>query len=126
MKRPYSILGACILLIVQGVALETLREHWLGVLVPNTAQLALGALCVWESFCALRRSRGGWHHFWQWMTATFGIWVGAQLLGVYIDQTGSRSLDALDDLLFSLSGIPFGMLLFSTRIRKTMSLIDFI
>ncbi len=131
MKRPYSILGACILLIVQGVALETLREHWLGVLVSNTAQLALGALCVWESFCALRRSRGGWHHFWQWMTATFGIWVGAQLLGVYIDQTGNRSLDALDDLLFSLSGIPFGMLLFLDSDQKNdefdrLHLIDFL
>ncbi len=131
MKRLYSILGACILLVLQGVTLGTLGGSRLAILFSDTAQLALGTLCVWESFRALRRSRGGWRHFWQWMTATFAMWVGAQLLGVYIDQTGSRSLDALDELLFFLSGIPFGMLLFLDSDQKNdefdrLHLIDFL
>ena len=80
--------------------------------MSDVVQLLLGMLCVLESIRAFRHSAGVGRYYWRWLTATFGIWVVAQALGVFIDATGRGSLDPLDNLLFFLSGIPFGMLLF--------------
>jgi diguanylate cyclase (GGDEF)-like protein/PAS domain S-box-containing protein len=40
------------------------------------------------------------------------VWVVAQVLGVYLDISGDHSLDGVDDILFFLSVIPFGLLAF--------------
>ena len=40
------------------------------------------------------------------------MWAVAQVLGVYLDISGDHSLDSLDDILFFLSVIPFGLLAF--------------
>jgi hypothetical protein len=107
-----AILGACALILQQAVALWTANGQMAGALLSGVVQLLLGVLCVLESVQALDRSTGGWRRYWEWLAATFGIWVGAQFLGIYIDASASRSLNPLDDLLFFCSGIPFGMLLF--------------
>ena len=96
-----------------------------GTLLSGVAQLLLGFLCVLESVRALKRSTGGWRRYWQWLAATFGIWVAAQFLGIYIDASASRSLNPLDDLLFFCSGIPFGCFFFLIRIRRTIDLIAY-
>ena len=108
----HAILGACVLVFLQGIALWTAPGHALTALLSDLVQLLLGVLCVVGSIRALRRSTGAWRYYWLWLSVTFAIWVGAQMLGLYIDQTGRHFLDPVDDLLFFLSGIPFGMLLF--------------
>ena len=40
------------------------------------------------------------------------MWAIAQVFGVYLDISGDHSFENLDDLLFFVSGIPFGMLPF--------------
>jgi len=91
-----------------------LEIQWANIrgFLSDVVQLLLGVLCVLESIQAFRRSTGAGRYYWRWLAATFGVWVGAQFLGVYIDATASHFLDPLDNLLFFLSGIPFGMLLF--------------
>jgi diguanylate cyclase (GGDEF)-like protein len=107
----HALAGACTLLALQAVALW-LSKGQTSALLSDVVQLLLGVLCVLESTRASRRSRGAWRYYWLWLAVTFGIWTVAQVLGVYIDKTENHFLDPVDDLLFFLSGIPFGMLLF--------------
>src|SRR4029077_9957214 len=46
------------------------------------------------------------------LALTFMVWTVAQGLGVYLGLSGNQSLEGLDDILFFLSVIPFGMLPF--------------
>ncbi len=111
-ERRYALYVACGLLLLQAVALWRMAGKASAAVLSDFIQLSMGMLCVVESRQALRRSTGAWRHCWQWMVATFGIWVGAQVLGLYIDASGNQGLNAIDDVLFFASGIPFGMLLF--------------
>jgi len=112
LEGRHAMIGACALLLVQVITLWTSRGHPAAALLSDAVQLLLGLLCVLASIRAFRHSTGAWRYCWLWLTVTFGIWTGAQVLGIYIDKTGSQFLDPLDDLLFFVSGIPFGMLLF--------------
>lgn len=111
-ERGWAMWAACGLLFVQAAVLWRLPGRSSAAMLSDLVQLALGILCVVESCRALRRSKGAWRYCWQWLAATFAIWVGAQLFGIYIDKTASQFLNTADDVLFFASGIPFGMLLF--------------
>jgi diguanylate cyclase (GGDEF)-like protein len=84
----------------------------IGTLLSDVVQLLIGTLCVRESIRAFHRSKDVGKYYCGWLALTFAVWVGAQAVGLYIDATASHYLDALDSILFFLSGIPFGMLLF--------------
>jgi diguanylate cyclase (GGDEF)-like protein len=112
LEGRHAIVGACALVLLQAITIWTSRGQAGAALLSDLVQLLLGILCVVESIGALRQSAGAWRYYWLWMAVTFGVWAGAQALGLYIDQTASHFLDPVDDLLFFLAGIPFGMLLF--------------
>jgi diguanylate cyclase (GGDEF)-like protein len=108
----YTFIAATTLLLLEAALLWRFHGRAIGALLSDFVQLLIGILCVIESRRAIQRSQGvGRYHF-LWLAVTFAVWTGAQSLGLYIDTTASAWLDPLDSLLFFLSGIPFGMLLF--------------
>ena len=96
----------------QVVLLASLGHGRLGALLSESIQLALGVICILACIEAFRRSSGIARYAWRLLAATFVVWFVAQVLGVYIDISGDHSLDSLDDILFFLSVIPFGLLAF--------------
>ena len=106
------IATSCILVGGQAIVIATLGQRTPGPLLSETAQLALGVICVLACIAAFRRSSGIARYAWRLLAVTFVVWVVAQVLGVYLDVYGHHSLDSLDDSLFFLSVIPFGLLAF--------------
>jgi hypothetical protein len=106
------IAASCILLVGQALVIATLGHRTLGPLVSDFTQLVLGLICILACTAAFRRSRGVARYVWRLLAVTFVVWAVAQGLGVYLDISGDHSLDSLDDILFFLSVIPFGMLPF--------------
>ena len=106
------ITASCSLVVGQAVVLATMGHRTPGPLLSEVTQLSLGLICVLACTEAFRRSRGVARYAWQLLAVTFVVWGIAQALGVYLDISGNHSLDNLDDLLFFVSGIPFGMLPF--------------
>jgi diguanylate cyclase (GGDEF)-like protein len=107
-----TIVIACALLLAQCLALAMLGDGPLRAFCSESIQVAIGTICVVASVQAFRRSGGSARYFWRWLVLTFSVWVIAQALGVYIDVSSDVSLEPLDDLLFFVSVIPFGMLIF--------------
>ncbi len=107
-----TILLAAGLLLAQGAALATFGNQRLGAVLSELIQLMLGFICLLTSVQAYRRSGSAARHYWRWLSFTFCVWIVAQALGVYIDLTLKISLNSLDDLMFFVSVIPFGMLIF--------------
>ena len=107
-----TLLVAGALLLAQAAALAAFGKEQLGAVLSELVQLALGFICLLTSIQAFHRSGNVARQCWRWLCFTFCIWIVAQVLGVYIDLSSNRSLDALDDLLFFVSVIPFGMLIF--------------
>jgi diguanylate cyclase (GGDEF)-like protein len=100
------------LFIVQAAALAIFGQRPVGVLLSEVVQLLIGTLCIAASVQAFRHSTSVARYYWRWLAVTFSVWAIAQGLGVYIDLSSNGSLEALDGLLFYLSVIPFGMLIF--------------
>ena len=108
-KTTLLVAGA---LLALAAALAAFGKEQLGAVLSELVQLALGFICLLTSIQAFHRSGNVARQCWRWLCFTFCIWIVAQVLGVYIDLSSNRSLDALDDLLFFVSVIPFGMLIF--------------
>jgi diguanylate cyclase (GGDEF)-like protein/PAS domain S-box-containing protein len=111
-SSKHLIAASCSLVVGQAVVLATIGHRTPGPLLSEVTQLALGVICVLACTEAFRRSRGVARYAWQLLAVTFVVWGVAQALGVYLDISGNHSLDSLDDVLFFLSVIPFGMLPF--------------
>lgn len=111
-SSKYLILASCTLVVGQAIVIATLGGRNIGPLVSDVTQLALGLICILACTAAFRRSRGIARYAWRLLAVTFVVWAVAQVLGVYPDISGDHSLDSLDDILFFLSIIPFGMLPF--------------
>ena len=126
-----TILVAGCLFLAQAVVLVRFGDQQLGAVLSELIQLTLGFICLLTSVQAFRRSGNVARYYWRWISLTLCIWIVAQALGVYIDLSSKHSLDALDDLLFFVSVIPFGMLIFldpdneSNRFDR-MHLLDFL
>jgi len=109
----FGMLGiAAALLTAQAVSLATLGERAPGPFLSESMQLLLGILCILTSVNAFRGTASVARYYWRWLAFTFSVWACAQALGVYVDVAPNGSLEALDDLLFYVSVIPFGMLIF--------------
>jgi diguanylate cyclase (GGDEF)-like protein len=106
------IAAASALLLAQAVSLAKFGEHPPGPLLSESCQFLIGALCIFTSVHAFRRSGSVARYYWRWLALTFAVWAFAQALGLYLDISPNPSLQALDDLLFYVSVIPFGMLIF--------------
>jgi diguanylate cyclase (GGDEF)-like protein/PAS domain S-box-containing protein len=106
------IAASCVLVIGQAIAIATLGHRTIGPLVSDVTQLALGLICILACREAFRRSSGIARYAWRLLAITFVVWAVAQALGVYVDLSGGHALDSLDDILFFLSVIPFGLLAF--------------
>jgi diguanylate cyclase (GGDEF)-like protein/PAS domain S-box-containing protein len=96
----------------QAIVIATVGQRTPGPLLSEAAQLALGLICIVACTAAFRRSSGIARYAWRLLAVTFVVWAVAQVLAVYIDISGDHSLDNLDDTLFFLSVIPFGMIAF--------------
>jgi diguanylate cyclase (GGDEF)-like protein len=106
------LLAAAGLLLAQAAALAIFGDQPPGVLLSELIQLVIGILCILASAQAFCRSADVARYYWRWLVLTFSVWALAQGLGVYIDIFARVSLEPLDDLLFFVSVIPFGMLIF--------------
>ncbi len=106
------MVAAGCLLVAQTAVLAGVANQALGAILSELIQLALGFICLLTCIQAFRRSGNAARYYWRWLSFTFCVWIVAQGFGVYIDWSSNRSLDPLDDLLFFLSVIPFGMLIF--------------
>lgn len=106
------IAASCILVGGQAIVIATLGQRTPGPLLSEAAQLVLGLICILACTAAFRRSSGTARYAWRLLAVTFVMWVVAQVIGVYLDISGDHSLDSLDDMLFFLSVIPFGLLAF--------------
>jgi two-component system, cell cycle sensor histidine kinase and response regulator CckA len=109
-KRLIAV--AVMLVTAQVEAISHFGRRTPGPLLSDSAQLALGLGCILASMGAFHRSQGVARYAWRCLAISFGVWFVAQAVGVYCDLSADRSLEALDDLLFFLSLIPFGMLPF--------------
>src|SRR5437763_4078338 len=106
------LIAAGALLVAQTAALATFGDRPSGVLLSELIQLVIGTLCILASAQAFCRSADVARYYWRWLALTFSVWAVAQGLGVYIDVSGKVALEPLDGLLFFVSVIPFGMLIF--------------
>jgi hypothetical protein len=106
------IAASCVLVVGQAIVIATLGHRTLGPLFSDVTQLALGLICILACTEAFRHSRGIARYAWRLLAVAFVLWAVAQALAVYVDVSGNHSLDRLDDILFFLSIIPFGMLTF--------------
>ena len=111
-SSKYLILASCTLVVGQAIVIATVGQRTPGPLLSEAAQLALGLICILACTEAFRRSTGIARYAWRLLSVTFVVWAVAQVLGVYLDISGNHSLDSLDDILFFLSVIPFGLLAF--------------
>ncbi len=109
-KRLIAV--AFTLVSVQGAVVAALNGRAAAPLLSELIQLALGLICILACIEAFGRSRGIARYAWRLLALTFIVWIVAQGLGVYLDLSGNVSLESLDDLIFFLSAIPFGMLPF--------------
>ena len=82
LEGRHAILGACALVLLQAITIWTSRGQTGAALLSDLVQLLLGILCVVESIRALRLSASAWRFYWLWMAVTFGVWAGAQALGL--------------------------------------------
>ena len=110
-SRPL-IVASCILVVGQAIVIATVGHRTPGPLLSEAAQLALGLICILACLAAFRRSSGIARYAWRLLAVTFVVWSVGQVFGVYLDISGDHSLDGLDDILFFLSVIPFGLLAF--------------
>jgi diguanylate cyclase (GGDEF)-like protein len=107
-----TIVLAAGLLLAQAAVLANFGNQRLGAVLSELIQLMLGFICLLTSVQAFRRSGNVARYYWRWLSFTFCAWIIAQALSVYVDFTANVSLSPLDDLLFFVSVIPFGMLIF--------------
>jgi diguanylate cyclase (GGDEF)-like protein/PAS domain S-box-containing protein len=108
----HLILASCTLVLGQAMVIATLGHRTPGPVSSDLTQLALGVICILACIEAFRRSRGIARYAWRSMAFAFVVWAVAQVLAVYVDVSGTHSLDSLADTLFFLSVVPFGMLIF--------------
>ena len=106
------LIAAGALLVAQTAALAVFGDRPSGVLLSELIQFVIGILCILASAQAFCRSADVARYYWRWLALTFSVWAVAQGLGVYIDISGKVALEPIDDLLFFVSVIPFGMLIF--------------
>jgi diguanylate cyclase (GGDEF)-like protein/PAS domain S-box-containing protein len=111
-SSKHLIWASCALVGGQAVVLASLGHRTPGPVLSEVSQLALGLICVLACTAAFRRSSGIARYAWRLLAVTFCVWAIAQVLGVYLDISGDHSLDTLDNILFFLSVIPFGLLSF--------------
>ena len=107
-----TVYSAAIIVFLQACSLVIFGHRRPGAILSESLQLVLGFICLLTSLQAFRRSGNIARNYWRWLSCTFCVWIVAQGLGVYIDFSNDGSLEQLDDLLFFLSVIPFGMLIF--------------
>jgi diguanylate cyclase (GGDEF)-like protein/PAS domain S-box-containing protein len=106
------IAASCILVVGQALVLASLGHRTPGPVLSEAIQLVLGLICILACTSAFRRSSGIARYAWRLLAVTFVVWAVAQVLGVYLDISGDHSLESLDEILFFLSVIPFGLIAF--------------
>jgi signal transduction histidine kinase/CheY-like chemotaxis protein len=112
LSSPKIALAAAVLLVAHVVVLARLGSTVPGPFLSDFIQLALGTTCVLSSWQAFRRSGNLARYYWRMLLVNFVLWTVAQTMAVYNNIHPSLLLNALTDVLFSLSTIPLGMLFF--------------
>src|SRR5580693_6545857 len=106
------LIAACILILLQAAALAIAGPSGFAPTISDAIQLALGIICILTSWNAFRNSGAAARYYWRMLILTFVVWATGQSLQLYMDVHPVASLEVADDLIFSLSLAPFGMLLF--------------
>jgi len=96
----------CVLLALHVASIARLGTRGHGPLFSDILLLVEGSACLIACHGASRRSTPVACHFWNLMTLSWLIWLGAQLAGTVAPP------NALGDLLFQFCALPVGMTLF--------------
>jgi len=110
--RSKIVVVACMLLLVQTLAIAISNGSTAAAFVSDLAQGGLGLTCLFACLHARSSSGKVSSYHWTWLALSFIVFVAAQSLGTYIDVSSHHGLDWLDDIQFSLSVIPIAMLPF--------------
>ncbi|HTZ75295.1 MAG TPA: response regulator [Candidatus Aquilonibacter sp.] len=110
---PKAILtAACGIILLQALAIEIAGGTGLAPALSDLLQLSLGVICILTSWHLFRRSGQAARYYWRMLVLTFLIWTLGQLLQLCLDVHASATLALADDIIFNVSTVPFGMLLF--------------
>src|SRR5262252_8392710 len=110
--RRKIVVVACVLLLVQILAIAISNGSPVAALVSDLVQGGLGLTCLFACLHTRGSSGKASSYHWTWLALSFILFVVGQSLGTYIDVSSHHGLDWLDDILFSLSVIPIAMLPF--------------
>ena len=106
-------LVVCLILATHAVVLATLGMRAPGPLVSSVIQLGAGFATALACCGALLRSDAVGRHFWRLLTASFVLWMVAELTSILLPAQGG-----LADLLFQLSTLPLGAAPFLNAARE--------
>ncbi|MFN7994596.1 MAG: GGDEF domain-containing protein [Bryobacteraceae bacterium] len=106
----FVVAGA--LFVIDALVLFVFGTNAPGPILSNLVQLGMGIVSVLACYSASRRSGLLGRYFWRLMTATFSIWVLGQSAGTYAELFSHPEVLPVSELMFALSGAPFGMALF--------------
>src|SRR5579863_9423666 len=117
-----AMIVAAVLWLVHAGVIFTLGGAGRGPLLSDLSQLLLGAVLIYSSVDASRRSEGLARSFWRLAAAAYVLWFVAQGIGVYRDLSASAALAWIDNLLFSFWFVPLAMAMVLDAEREQGSL----
>jgi diguanylate cyclase (GGDEF)-like protein len=117
-----AMIVAAVLWLVHAGVIFTLGGAGRGPLLSDLIQLSLGAVLIYSSVDASRRSEGLARSFWRLAAAAYVLWFVAQGIGVYRDLSASAALAWMDNLLFSFWFVPLAMAMVLDAEREQGSL----
>jgi diguanylate cyclase (GGDEF)-like protein len=129
-RRAFNLLVPVALLMgVQAMLLAVPVADDLRSLFSEVVELFLGSMCFCISVRESYKTPEG-AYYWRWLSSSFLIWILGQALSIVLIFHPNASWDYIDKLLFSISIIPFSMLLFVDREQRTsrfdaMHVLDF-
>ena len=118
-QRPLKLLLPVALLVgAQAIVLALPLRNDLRPLWSQAVLLVQGAICLYTSLREPYRDPED-AYYWRWLSASFLIWTLGQVLSIILVFYSNEFCEYLDDVLFSMTIIPFSMFLFVDREQGT-------
>jgi len=112
LSRTRIVLSAASLLWLAHIAVVLLGGKASAPVLSDSIQLILGALVIYATVAASRRSEGMAISFWRLAATAYGLLFVAQCLSVVNDFSPSNALAWINNLLFSFWFVPLAMAMF--------------
>jgi signal transduction histidine kinase/DNA-binding response OmpR family regulator len=110
---PRAMLAAsCSIILLQATAIGLAGPTGLAPALSDFLQLFLGIICIVASWQLFRSSGKAARYYWRMLVLTFLVWTAGQSVQLCLDVRSSATLAVADDMIFNVSTVPFGMLLF--------------